>query len=243
MNGEPLNRKVGLMPSWVMTTIRPKAILMVGIAILLVGVAGCGTDTVVSPPAPDLSAVRTLLVIPFQNLSKIYGENVNARCPLTGEMFMTGPVPDAAPTMLTEHLRSFFQTHTDDALVPPEEAWRIYADIIPTPDAPAPGLPVLARSGREAGADIVVTGHLYRFSRRVGRTYAVQAPASVAFDVHLIQSETGRLLWSGHFDETQQSLSENLLTVETFLERGGQWVTAEQMARAGLDRVLKSLLP
>ncbi len=231
------------MPSWVRKTIRPGMILMAGVAVFMAGAAGCGIGTVVSPPAPDLSAVRTLLVVPFQDLSKVYGENVNARCPLTGQMFMTGPVPEAAPGMLTENLRSFFQTHTDDTLIPTEEARRIYGDLIPAPDAPAPGLPLLARSGRKAGADVVVTGHIYRFSQRVGKTYAVQAPASVAFDVHLIQSETGRLLWSGHFDETQRSLSENLLTFETFLERGGQWVTAEQMARAGLDRILEPLLP
>ncbi|MDY6954621.1 MAG: nucleoid-structuring protein H-NS, partial [Thermodesulfobacteriota bacterium] len=57
-------------------------------------------------------------------------------------------------------------------------------------------------------------------------------------DIHLIRVADGRLIWVGHFDETQHSLSEDLFRWKTFLKRGGGWLTAEQLAAFGLQEVM-----
>jgi hypothetical protein len=49
----------------------------------------------------------------------------------------------------------------------------------------------------------------------------------------------GRTVWSANFDETQQSLSQNLFQLGTFLSRGGRWVTAKEMATTGLNNILE----
>jgi len=61
----------------------------------------------------------------------------------------------------------------------------------------------------------------------------------VAFDIDLIRVADGRTVWSGSFDETQQSLGENLFQLGTFIARGGRWVTAKDMATSGLNNILK----
>ena len=56
----------------------------------------------------------------------------------------------------------------------------------------------------------------------------------------LIRVEDGRVLWKKNFQETQQPLSDDLFKLESFLERGGKWVTAEELAQSGLKNVFKS---
>ena len=58
--------------------------------------------------------------------------------------------------------------------------------------------------------------------------------------MHLIRVADGRVLWSGQFNETQKSLSENFLSLGTFFKRKASWVTAREMAQAGLEDILKS---
>jgi hypothetical protein len=85
-----------------------------------------------------------------------------------------------------------------------------------------------------------VVGHLYRFRERIGESYSVEQPASVAFEVHLIRVEDGELVWRGAFDRTQGSLMENLLQISYFFREKGRWVTAEELAAEGVKEILKS---
>jgi hypothetical protein len=66
----------------------------------------------------------------------------------------------------------------------------------------------------------------------------VDKPASVAFGIHFIRIADNRLIWGGHFDETQHSLSENLFKLRKFVKRGGGWLTAEQLATYGLQETM-----
>jgi hypothetical protein len=68
----------------------------------------------------------------------------------------------------------------------------------------------------------------------------VQSPASVAFDIHLISVADGSSIWYGYYDETQQSLSENLFRLRLFFKRKWKWITAEEMAISALDELLET---
>jgi hypothetical protein len=57
----------------------------------------------------------------------------------------------------------------------------------------------------------------------------------------MVSATDGRNLWYGTFDETQSALSEDLFKLKTFLKRKGTWVTAEEMAKAGLETLLEKL--
>ena len=43
------------------------------------------------------------------------------------------------------------------------------------------------------------------------------------------------------FDETQQPLSENVFRLGTFLKRGGKWITVDQLAQEGVEKVVDDL--
>ena len=99
---------------------------------------------------------------------------------------------------------------------------------------------VAQQIGAELGLYAVVIGGVYRFEQREGSALGVQSPASAAFDAHLVRVSDKKVLWSGRFDETQHSLSENALKIGSFLRGGAQWVTVERWAEIGAESVLRS---
>ncbi len=210
--------------------------------LLIFAISACQPSRAVVDPTPDLSGKEKLLVVDFQSLAEPDGSHRNIRCPLSGNIFMTGPVPEGALGLMTQNLYTLLQNETRFDVIPQDSARGAKADALDEGKIGADALRRLSEMGRSADADIVVAGHLYRFRQRVGKTFAATVPASVAFDVHFIMADSGRLIWTGYFDETQHALSEDLFQIESFLEREGQWVTAEQMAIGAMKHVLKPFL-
>lgn len=90
-------------------------------------------------------------------------------------------------------------------------------------------------------ADAVVAGRLLRFRERVGEEWGIQSPASVAFVIDLWDVKRGDLIWSGQFDETQKPLSQNIFALGEFTQRGGRWLTAEELALEGVKKAIHQL--
>lgn len=105
----------------------------------------------------------------------------------------------------------------------------------------APTLEELREVGRLLKADTVLVGFLFRFRAREGTDYGVRTPASVAFELALVRVADGDVLWRGAFDETQESLSENLLKIDRFIQNRGRWAEAGDLAAFGLKDLLGSL--
>ncbi len=76
---------------------------------------------------------------------------------------------------------------------------------------------------------------LHRYRQRVGGKYTASVPASVAFSYRLIDVNSKTVLCSGRFDETQQSVMANLYTFNSARKRGFTWITAEELAREGMQ--------
>jgi len=92
--------------------------------------------------------------------------------------------------------------------------------------------------GQGLHAEAVMLWEVQRFHQRLGTEYAVQSPASLAFTYRLLHLESGQTLCSGSFDETQQSATENLLSIKTLANRGFKWITAADLAREGVAKKL-----
>jgi len=75
---------------------------------------------------------------------------------------------------------------------------------------------------------------LSRYVERIGGDYGVRQPAAVTFAYRLYEVGEGRVLCHGRFDEQQQSVMENLLTLPKAQSRGLVWLTAEDLARDGI---------
>lgn len=99
------------------------------------------------------------------------------------------------------------------------------------------GSPSLEKSRRIAEkyqCNVVLDLTLSRYEERVGGEYGVKQPAAVTFAYRLYETGDGTMLCHGRFDERQQALMENLLSLPKAKNRGLTWLTAEQLARDGL---------
>jgi hypothetical protein len=92
--------------------------------------------------------------------------------------------------------------------------------------------------GKSLKVEAVMLWDIKRFHERDGREYAVQSPASVAFDYRLVHTESGQTLCAGSFDETQKSITDNILSWRNLANRGFKWITATDLAREGVTKAL-----
>ncbi len=124
--------------------------------------------------------------------------------------------------------------------------WRFVPDLTVQPalaHLPSSGDPATRAQalGKAVGADAVLTGSVFKFRERVGSEYGARQPAAVGFTLQLISVPSGRLLWSGTFDQAQQSLSTNLFNWWQFWQGGPRWFTAAEFAGIGATRLLDNL--
>jgi hypothetical protein len=196
-----------------------------------------------SPKAPEEQApvkFDTILVLPFENMSARYGEGKTVRCEICGNIFKTGPVSDNADMAMTEQMIRITSEWQQYTLIHPSQAKGVLAEILASQgNQSLSRREALVKTARALDADVVLTGHVYRSVERVGERYSIDTPASVLFDVDLVNADDGRLLWSSYFKETQKALLDNLLEVDKFFKRGAAWISAEELAAFGMKDVLK----
>ncbi len=94
--------------------------------------------------------------------------------------------------------------------------------------------------GRCVPADYILVPFLFHWQERKGGELGVEEPAKVTLELNLISISELRLN-RFIFDEKQVSLSENLLHLGRFFQRGGRWVSARELAREGLEYGIREL--
>ncbi|MDH3880086.1 MAG: hypothetical protein OES64_00910 [Desulfobacteraceae bacterium] len=212
-----------------------KVFLLTGILFL----SACGGDNIVKEKPPNLSGIEKILILPFKDMASLFGESVNGRCPVCGKVFTTGDMAESAVVMLTEHLFTLLKDRKDIELIPSSQAQGVMSGLLAGSNKTLEERALQLEIGRALNADAIFAGYIYRFRERVGGEYSVDLSASVAFDIHLIRVEDGRVLWSAHLDETQRPLSDDLFRLNLFLRRKAKWITAKEMAISGLEDMLK----
>jgi len=184
-------------------------------------------------------AFQCIAVVPFQQVTMEKDKIEAVSCPLCGATFLSdGYLTDAEKRVESIFLQ-WIKENRRFTIISPEMAGNVYRRI--SADLPKVSLPeILKKVGAELGADGVAVGYVYRYRERKGRSYSVEKPASVAFDIHLLRVNDGTLAWKGTFDRTQSSLMENLFLISSFFKQGGKWVTAEELTEGGMAEILKT---
>ena len=203
------------------------------------GLWACRSSAPVTNTSGSFAGDEKVLVLPFQDMAWLYGTDVNVRSPITGKVFLTGPVESDADRYLTDLLVDALRQQTHFRTVPSSDSPAVLDALQSTADARRSPLKILAQTGLMLDADLVFKGYVYRFKERVGKAYSAESPASVAFDLYLIDCRDQSVVWSGYFDETQQALTEDLRFIGTFFKRGARWITAEEMARDAMNDMFK----
>lgn len=187
------------------------------------------------------SDIRRLLVLPFQDISNIYGENVSIRCQLCGKIFTTGHVGPTATQFLTKQLNEMLDRANKFELISATQAQGVISSLLRQSGKELSEINLYMKTGQALNADGVLVGYVYKFRDRDGSDYSVDQPASVTFHMDMIQVKGGQIVWSGNFNETQRSLSEDLFQLRTFIKRKGRWISVEDLAVYGLEQILKTL--
>lgn len=191
--------------------------------------------------APDKAAEHlTLAVLPLKNITDVYGENRGIPSPITGKVFITGPVEGEAATFLADLILAHLKETGNQNVLPPARTEGVYEQVLSGNPAFSSDREAAIWMGRRLGVDAVIVGHVFRFRERRGSRLAVETPASVAFDLQMMRTDTGRIVWSVFVDETQAALSDDLFQIGKFFQRQGRWVTAREMAEAALSRMFES---
>ncbi len=219
---------------------RLAGILIASITVLLI--SGCSSSRTSVADSGAGITVRRIAVLPFQQVSPSEAATQMAKEPIILGEIRTDR-PDGSPERITERI---FLEHQKGLgriqIVYPDRAGAAYWSAasgsfkIKTSD-------ILRKMGSDLDADGIIAGYVYRWRERKGLAYSVEKPASVAFDIHLYRASDGALLWRGIFDQTQASLMEDMLKLPFFFKEKGRWLTAEELATAGMEEVCRTFPP
>ena len=119
-----------------------------------------------------------------------------------------------------------------------------YAPLLPRPDsAKSPTrvtmLDYWVSVGREAGVDYLLVPQIVNMHERDGGEYGVVRPAEILMDIYLVDVRNATLTARCNYEEKQVGLTDNLLTLPKFMERGGIWVTAGELAQEGMLKAIR----
>ncbi|MDB9822402.1 hypothetical protein OAC89_01735 [Deltaproteobacteria bacterium] len=195
----------------------------------------------VSQVAPLPYGTGNIFVLGFRPAVHQGGKSGVIRSPLSGAVFMAEPIPPGIPDKMTDQLFSRLMECEGYELIGPGKASG-FSETLLSSDQVMSDMETFKRIGFAFSADAVMVGYIYRWQERKGSDYSVESPASAAFDLYLLRSEDGAILWKTKFDKTQTPLSENIFDFITFFKGKGKWMTVENLAYLGLTELLDSSL-
>ncbi len=181
-----------------------------------------------------------ILVLGFRPAITRQSEPVAFKSPVSGSIFMAETVDVNAVNGMTNKLLDMLLDFKDYSMISPEEYdWNISGSM--SNRQPEDHIKTYMEMGQAFSADAVLVGYIYRWRERKGGQYSVESPASVAFDLYLISSESGDILWKGMFDKAQTPLSDNILDLKTFVKGRGKWMTSYELANIGMVEIIETL--
>jgi hypothetical protein len=191
-----------------------------------------------------LPVLNRIAVLPMDRASAQPGQE-RPTCLLSDSL---SDVHEITPEASSEVTHLLFQAFQDDQrfLIVSEGRCIGLLNSLLAADIKASRLRLIQAFGEELKVDAVLYSKLFRFEDRIGGEYSVKRSASVAFTLQIIRVSDGAILWHNTFDETQQSLMENLLKAELYRKTGLRWLTVTELAGYGLNQAvdeLKNLLP
>jgi PBP1b-binding outer membrane lipoprotein LpoB len=208
-------------------------------AVAAVVLVGCASKEAPPPQATEPEAIATAEAVPPSTKLVAVLPIEPAPAPAhDGHPPAPAPPPDAGLAVTAQIYRALAD-QTEFRFVPDLTV----SDELEVPQVRSAG-DLLSRAialGKDVGADAVVFGRVFRFEQRVGTEYGATQPASVWFELAVVDVARGEVVWHDSFDQTQQPLTSNLLNWWMFWRSGPRWVSAGELAGLGVDRMFGHL--
>jgi len=198
--------------------------------------------------------IRTIALMPFTSLGtpqvrdpadmymsapqSVKGSDISLGVPtgVESQLKQTITVPAYAAEKLTQLFWTRLKNRPGVLVLPPTQVVAAKVAIQPvegttkaTPERQAADLAAKLK------ADAVLMGQVLVYQERSGGKLGASPPATVGFEVKVVAAD-GLLLWVGNYYEQQKPLTQDFLG---FVQHGGVFVTAEELAQYGADQVLK----
>lgn len=178
------------------------------------------TGCMTAPRNPNLkmSAEQNVAIVPVLN----YSDATTAKKRKAGGGEETVQIDDYLTGKLVDYLKkkNFNNITLMDKI--PEKSDKMFRLEMIRPNIPQ-------------GSDVLIICRIYRFRDRKGKSFAVTIPSSVALDIRLVDLPSGKTMNLFEYNETQKSLTENILKIDDFIKRRGRWVHAIELAETGIE--------
>lgn len=239
-------------------TVRPvrragSALACVALAALVGG--GCSGSKVTTKSSKDLPRyqIKTMALVPFTTIAtpqvhdqegpflatpqSVRRSDISVSVPTNVEPppRQTVAVPGYAAEKITHLFWTRLRNRPGLVVSSPSDVGKIVASIggdqaTGSPEATA------AAVAQKMKTDAALVGQVLVYQERVGSRLGANPPAAVGFEVKVVAAD-GQVLWVSNYYERQRPMTEDLAG---FLQRWGAFVTAEELARYGVDEVLKA---
>jgi hypothetical protein len=230
----------------------PRTILVMGVAsAALVATVGCSGAKVSTKSSQDISQyqIRTIAMVPFTSMAtpQVHDQNdsfvsapqsvrrsdISIEVPSSVEPLhrQTVTIPGYAAEKVTQLFWSRLKMREGLTVSSPSESARVSAGMETTKMTREMAGAALAKRSK---ADAALIGQVLLYQERVGNRMGASPPAAVGFEVKVVATD-GQVLWVGNYFERQRPMTEDLLG---FIRRW-TFVTAEELARYGVDEVMK----
>ncbi len=206
--------------------------------LLALSVSGCGMFGSKTRSIAPLPVLKHIAVLPMDRASAKVSERPT--CNLSDTVIDNRVVPVEPAQELTRMMFDKFKNDPRFLLVHEGKCIGFLNNFLAS-NVSQSQVSLIRSFGKQLGVDAVLYGKLYRYQERIGNKYSVQRPASVGFDLNLIRTRDGAVLWRYNFDKTQQALTENLFDLSFYHSEGMRWLTAYELARYGMKKALEEL--
>ncbi|MBN2333329.1 MAG: hypothetical protein JXO49_04760 [Deltaproteobacteria bacterium] len=186
----------------------------------------------VTPLEPEVRAYQRVAVLPFHAAGSKGNIQTITTCQLSDRDIRCEQVASDIGMITATSMAREIAIYGLHQVVEPQQALTVIPDLGKIP---------VVEIGRRLHVEMLIFGTITRYLERVGGPYGVTRPASVGFEVFLVDAHSGKKVWSGTFYHTQQELSEDLTALGSFLQGGGKWLTAGELADVGIARLVQQL--
>ena len=224
---------------------------MLALAVLVLAIADCSGSKVTTKSSQELPRyqIRTIALLPFTTLEtpqvrdvidhsfsappEVRRSDMAMSVPLNTELPIrqTAIVPAGAGEIVTQLLWSRLKTRQGITVLSPGEA-AITLDSLASKQSTGQSLAVTVAKQLKADASLI--GQVLVYQERVGGRFGASPAATVGFEAKVIAVD-GQVLWEGNYYEKQRPMIEDVMG---FIQRHGVFVTAEELARYGVEHML-----
>ena len=222
------------------------------LAVLVLAIAGCSGSKVTTKSSQELPRyqIRTIALLPFTTLEtpqvrdvidhsfsappEVRRSDMAMSVPLNTELPIrqTATVPTGAGEIVTQLLWSRLKTRQGITVLSPGEA-AITLDSSASKQSTGQSLAVTVAKQLKTDASLI--GQVLVYQERVGGRFGASPAATVGFEAKVIAAD-GHVLWEGNYYERQRPMNEDVMG---FIQRRGMFVTAEELASYGVERMLQ----